>query len=80
MEFIQNYRNLINKKGPLPSLLSPEADVKIFRRPSNNIPQIILMIDDPVIDTPSSLLATWTNLIQVKNHDHSSLLPDDVYK
>ena len=43
------------KKGHPPSLLSPETDGKLARKPSNNIPKIILMIDDPVIDTPSSL-------------------------
>ena len=35
--------------------LSPETDGILFKKPSNNIPKIILMIDDPVIDTPSSL-------------------------
>ena len=34
---------------------SAETDGKIFRQPSNNIPKIILMIDEPVIDTPSCL-------------------------
>ena len=43
------------KKGHLPSLLSPEIGGILFRNPSNNIPKIILMIDDPVIDLPSSL-------------------------
>ena len=42
------------KKGHPPSLLSPETDGKLVRKPSNNIPKIILMIDDPVIHTPSS--------------------------
>ena len=42
------------KKGHLPSLLSPETDRILFRNPSNNIPKIIFMIDDPVIDLPSS--------------------------
>ena len=42
------------KKGHLPLLLSPEIDKILFRKPSNNIPKIILMIDDPVIDIPSS--------------------------
>ena len=43
------------KKGHPPSLLSPETDGKLVGKPSNNIPKIILMIDDPVIYTPSSL-------------------------
>ena len=42
-------------KGHLPLRFSPETDGKLFSNPSNNIPKIILMIDDPVIDTPSSL-------------------------
>ena len=42
------------KKEHTPSLLSPETDRILFRKPSNNIPKIILMIDDPVIHTPSS--------------------------
>ena len=42
------------KKGHLPSILSPETDRILFMKPSNNIPKIILMIDDPVIDLPSS--------------------------
>ena len=42
------------KKGHLPSLLSPETDRILFRNPSNNIPKIISMIDDPLIDLPSS--------------------------
>ena len=54
-EFILNHANFINKKGQPPSLLSPETDGKLVRNPSNNIPKIILMIDDPVMDTPSSL-------------------------
>ena len=44
------------KKGHPPSLLSPETDGKLVRKPSNNIPKIILMIDDPLIDTPSSFI------------------------
>ena len=45
------------KKGHPPSLLSPETDGKLVRKqPSNNIPKIMLMIDDPVIDTPSCLI------------------------
>ena len=44
------------KNGHPPSLLSPETDGKLVRKPSDNIPKIILMIDDPVIDTPSSLI------------------------
>ena len=44
------------KKGHPPSLLSSETDGKLVRKSSNNIPKIILMIDDPVIDTPSSLM------------------------
>ena len=43
------------KKVHPPSLLSPETDGKLVRKPSNNIPKIILMIDDPVIHAPSSL-------------------------
>ena len=49
------------KKGHLPSLLSPETDRILFRNPSNNIPKIILMIDDPVIDLPSSLPNTFNS-------------------
>ena len=45
------------KKGHLPSLLSPETDRILFRNPSNNIPKIILMIDDPVKHLPSSFLS-----------------------
>ena len=48
------------KKGHLPLLLSPETDRILFRNPSNNIPKIILMIDDPVIDLPSSLFSQKT--------------------
>ena len=43
------------KKGQLPSLLSPKTDRILFRKPSNSIPKIILMIDDSVIDLPTSL-------------------------
>ena len=50
------------KKGHPPSLLSPETDGKLVRKPSNNIPKIILMIDDPVIDTPSSLAISRLSL------------------
>ena len=49
-------------KGHPPSLLSPETDGKLVRKPSNNIPKITLMIDDPVIDTPSSLGITCTSI------------------
>ena len=42
------------KKGHPPSLLTPETDGKLVRKPSNNIPKLILMIDDPVIHAPSS--------------------------
>ena len=52
-EFILEYVNFINEKRTPPSLLSPKTDGKLVRKPSNNIPKIILMIDDPVIDTPS---------------------------
>ena len=36
--------------------MSPKTDGKIFRKPSNNIPKIILMIDEPVTDIPSSFV------------------------
>ena len=42
------------KKGLPPSLFSPETDGKLVGKPSNNIPKIILMIEDPVKNTPSS--------------------------
>ena len=50
------------KKGHPLSLLSPETDGKLVRKPSNNIPKSILMIDDPVIDTPSSLEILLTRI------------------
>ena len=51
------------KKGHLPLILSPETDRILFRNPLNNIPKIILMIDDPVKDIPCSLETTIQSFV-----------------
>ena len=50
------------KKGHLPSLLSPETDRILFRKLSNHIHKIILMIDDPVIDLPASFALLYRKI------------------